>query len=50
MGEACGPRVQGECQPRWADVTAVRPLCANINETLTAAIITEQGGKENHRE
>jgi hypothetical protein len=26
------------------------PLRANIDETLTAAIITEQGGKENHRE
>jgi len=25
-------------------------LRANIGETLTAAIITEQGGKENHRE
>src|SRR6267154_2543605 len=25
-------------------------LRANIDETLTAAIITEQGGKENHRE
>ena len=25
-------------------------LCANIDETLTAAIITEQGGKEKHRE
>jgi len=31
--------------------TCVRdPLCANNDETLTAAIITEQGGKENHRE
>jgi hypothetical protein len=27
-----------------------RPLCANIDETLTAAIIREQGGKEKHRE
>jgi hypothetical protein len=27
-----------------------RPLRANIDETLTAATITEQGGKENHRE
>ena len=27
-----------------------KPLRANIDETLTAAIITEQGGKENHRE
>ena len=26
------------------------PLRANINETLSAAIITEQGGQENHRE
>src|SRR5579862_9237117 len=26
------------------------PLRANNDETLTAAIITEQGGKENHRE
>jgi transposase len=26
------------------------PLRANIDETLTAAIITEQGGKERHRE
>jgi len=26
------------------------PLRANINETLSAAIITEQGCKENHRE
>jgi hypothetical protein len=25
-------------------------LRANIDETLTAAIITEQGGKEKHRE
>jgi hypothetical protein len=25
------------------------PLRANIDETLTGAIITEQGGKENHR-
>jgi hypothetical protein len=25
-------------------------LRANNDETLTAAIITEQGGKENHRE
>jgi site-specific recombinase XerD len=27
-----------------------KALRANIDETLTAAIITEQGGKENHRE
>jgi hypothetical protein len=26
------------------------PLRANIDETLPAVIITEQGGKENHRE
>ena len=29
---------------------AAETLRANIDETLTAAIITEQGGKENHRE
>ena len=29
---------------------AREPLRANIDETLTAAIITEQGGKEKHRE
>ena len=28
----------------------VKTLRANSDETLTAAIITEQGGKENHRE
>ena len=26
------------------------PLCANIDETESEAIITEQGGQENHRE
>jgi hypothetical protein len=26
------------------------PLCANIDETESAAIITEQGGQENHRD
>ena len=30
----------------WASL----PLRANIDETLTAVIITEQGGKEKHRE
>jgi transglutaminase-like putative cysteine protease len=29
---------------------AIASLCANIDETLPAAMITEQGGKENHRE
>jgi hypothetical protein len=31
-------------------ITESLPLRANIDETLTAAIITEQGGKEKHRE
>jgi type IV secretion system protein VirD4 len=35
----------------WSESAVVyETLCANIDETLTAAIITEQGGKEKHRE
>ena len=34
---------------RKAIVAGRGALCANIDETESAAIITEQGGQENHR-
>src|ERR1035437_7055895 len=37
--------------PGWEAILVQREaLRANIDETLTAALITEQGGKEKHRE
>ena len=37
------------CAERWNQAEGRDALCANIDETESAAIITEQGGQENHR-
>ena len=44
-------KLQPYCQKEFLfEVRAIEALRANIDETESAAIITEQGGQENHRE